>query len=101
MPCSILGNEEFAHDLAALPKSGHHSTATRCTQKGKLLKLLLQEKQFERIVGMDVSYRTLEIAPRRLHLERLPAKQRERITLVHGALTYRDKRLQGFDAAAA
>ena len=26
--------------------------------------------------------------------------QRERITLLHGALTYRDQRLVGFDAAA-
>jgi 3' terminal RNA ribose 2'-O-methyltransferase Hen1 len=68
--------------------------------EGKLLSLLLKEKQFERIVGVDVSYRALEIAQRRLHLDRLPAKRRERITLIHGALTYRDKRLKGFDAAA-
>jgi 3' terminal RNA ribose 2'-O-methyltransferase Hen1 len=69
--------------------------------EGKLLQLLLKEKQFERIVGVDVSYRALEIAQRRLRLDRLPPKQRERITLIHGALTYRDKRLQGFDATAA
>lgn len=68
--------------------------------EGKLLQLLLQEKRFERIAGMDVSYRVLERAQRRLHLDRLAPRQRERITLIHGALTYRDKRLQGFDAAA-
>ena len=30
----------------------------------------------------------------------MPAKQRERLKLLHGALQYRDKRLQGYDAAA-
>ncbi|HLL79259.1 MAG TPA: methyltransferase domain-containing protein, partial [Ktedonobacteraceae bacterium] len=68
--------------------------------EGKLLKLLLQEKSIEKIVGMDVSYRALEIAQSRLKLDRLPARQKERITLLHGSLTYRDKRLEGYDAAA-
>jgi len=62
--------------------------------------LLLANKTFEHILGLDVSYRALELASNRLHLERLPAKQKERITLIHGALTYRDKRLEGYDAAA-
>ena len=66
--------------------------------EGKLLQLLLKERQFERIVGMDIAYRSLEIARQRLHLERLPSK---RITLIHGALTHRDTRLQDFDAAVA
>ncbi len=68
--------------------------------EGKLLKLLLQDKTFEHILGMDVSYRALELAQDRLHLERLPDNMRQRITLIHGALTYRDKRLEGYDAAA-
>lgn len=67
--------------------------------EGKLLKLLLKEKQFERILGMDVSYRTLEKAVDRLGYNEMPPKQKERISLVQGALTYRDKRLEGFDAA--
>ena len=37
----------------------------------------------------------------RLHLDTLPAQQRERINLLHGSLTYRDKRLPGYDAAVA
>src|SRR5436190_4258090 len=49
---------------------------------------------------MDVSYRTLENASDRLHLDTLPSKQKERIKLVQGSLMYRDKRLTGFDAAA-
>jgi 3' terminal RNA ribose 2'-O-methyltransferase Hen1 len=42
----------------------------------------------------------LEIARERLKLERLPATQQARLTLMQGALTYRDKRLTGYDAAA-
>jgi 3' terminal RNA ribose 2'-O-methyltransferase Hen1 len=68
--------------------------------EGKLLKMLLHDKAFDKIAGMDVSYRALERARDRLNLDRLPAKQKERILLFHGALTYRDKRLEGYDAAA-
>jgi len=68
--------------------------------EGKLLRRLLADRAFERIVGMDVSHRALEIAAARLRLERLPERQRKRIHLMQGSLLYRDKRLSGFDAAA-
>jgi 3' terminal RNA ribose 2'-O-methyltransferase Hen1 len=68
--------------------------------EGKLLRLLVAEKQFELVVGMDVSFRSLEIAKDKLKLDRLPERQRQRIQLMQGSLTYRDKRLEGFDAAA-
>lgn len=68
--------------------------------EGKLLRLLLREKQIEQILGMDVSHRSLEIAADKLHLDRLPEHQRQRISLIQGSLTYRDKRLSGFDVAA-
>jgi 3' terminal RNA ribose 2'-O-methyltransferase Hen1 len=68
--------------------------------EGKLLRLLLENRQFEAITGMDVSYRSLEIATERLHLDRMPPMQRQRITLLHGSLMYRDARLAGYDAAA-
>ena len=68
--------------------------------EGRLLRELLAEKSIERIVGMDVSIRALEIAAERLHLSRLPDRQRQRIELIHGSLMYRDARLAGFDAAA-
>lgn len=51
-------------------------------------------------MGLDVSHHALEVAADRLHLEQMSPKQRERIQLIHGALTYRDKRLSGYDAAA-
>ena len=68
--------------------------------EGKLLRKLLAEKQFEEIVGMDVSHRALKIAQERLHHDRLPEKQKERLRLFQGSLGYRDKRLVGYDAAA-
>jgi len=67
--------------------------------EGKLIRELLKHRLFEKIVGMDVAHRTLEIAADRLRLEQLPPTVRERIELFHGSLTYRDKRLEGFDAA--
>ncbi len=44
--------------------------------EGKLLKLLLADKQFDTILGMDVSYRSLETAKERLRLDELPERQR-------------------------
>lgn len=68
--------------------------------EGRLLKKLLREGHFEKILGLDVSYRALELAQKRLHLDSLPPMQKKRLNLLHGALTYRDKRLEGYDAAA-
>jgi len=48
---------------------------------------------------MDLSHRALEVAADRLRLERLPPKQRERVDLIHGSLMYRDRRIEGLDAA--
>lgn len=67
--------------------------------EGKLLRALLDEKQIQEIVGMDVSFRSLEIASQRLRLDRMPAKLKERLKLMHGSLMYRDQRLAGYDAA--
>lgn len=67
--------------------------------EGKLLRLLLRDKTFTHLVGVDVSTRALEVAAARLHLQDMTESQRRRIELWHGALTYRDKRYSGFDAA--
>ncbi|MCW5980607.1 MAG: 3' terminal RNA ribose 2'-O-methyltransferase Hen1 [Bryobacteraceae bacterium] len=67
--------------------------------EGKLLKALLEDRSLERIAGMDVSWRSIEAAQRRLRLHQMPPAQRGRIELIHGSLLYSDKRLTGFDAA--
>ncbi|WP_400190652.1 3' terminal RNA ribose 2'-O-methyltransferase Hen1 [Hymenobacter sp. B81] len=68
--------------------------------EGKLLRLLLQIRAVEFVLGMDVSYQALSRAHDRLHLAEMPPRQRQRLELVQGSLLYHDPRLAGFDAAA-
>jgi 3' terminal RNA ribose 2'-O-methyltransferase Hen1 len=86
--------------LEVLKDSGAKRVLDLGCGEGRLLRELLSEKQFERIVGLDASHRALEIAGEKLKLEHMPELKRARIELLHGALTYRDARLEGFDAAA-
>src|SRR3989442_1638426 len=95
-----LNDVRLQQVLSELKASGAKRILDLGCGEGKLMRELLKDRQFEEIVGMDVSYRTLEIASDRLHLDTLPSKQKERIKLVQGSLMYRDKRLTGFDAAA-
>lgn len=95
-----LNDQRLGAVLAAIRSSGTKRVADLGCGEGKLLRELLADKRFTEILGMDVSIRCLEIAHRRLKLDRLPERQRARIRLIHGALTYRDERLANFDAAA-
>lgn len=95
-----LNEQRLGAVLSALKASGAKRLLDLGCGEGKLLRELLKEKQFEEIVGMDVSVRSLEIAKARLRLDDLPTRQKDRIRLMHGSLMYRDKRLNGFDAAA-
>ena len=67
--------------------------------EGKLLKYLLKNKFIDLVTGVDVSYRTLEIAKKRLKLDSLPFHQQDKIELIQGSLIYRDKRFNDYDAA--
>ncbi len=68
--------------------------------EGKLIRLLLRDKQFKKIVGMDISHQSLKKAKERLHYNDMAPKQKERLDFFQGALTYKDSRLEGYDAAA-
>lgn len=94
-----LNEERLGAVLAAVKEARAESVIDLGCGEGRLLALLLKDRQFERILGMDVSIRSLEIAKRRLHLEDLAPKKRDRIELIHGSLMYRDTRFHGFDAA--
>lgn len=85
--------------LAALRACGATRIADLGCGDGALIRLLLAERAITHVLGVDVSHRALQLAARRLHLERLPERQRERVALVQSSLTYRDDRLAGFDAA--
>jgi 3' terminal RNA ribose 2'-O-methyltransferase Hen1 len=95
-----LWEQRIGAVMSALRSMGAKTVVDLGCGEGRLLKALIEDRGFERIVGMDVSWRNLEIAQRRLFLDRMPAAQRNRIELVHGSLMYRDKRLSGFDAAS-
>lgn len=86
--------------LEKLKKTGAKKVLDMGCGEGKLLRMLLKEKQFSKIAGMDVSYSELTRAKDRLHWDEMAPKQQERIQLFQGALTYKDKRLEGYDAAA-
>jgi 3' terminal RNA ribose 2'-O-methyltransferase Hen1 len=85
--------------LAALLELQARSVIDLGCGPGAFLDQLVREPSFTKITGVDVSTRSLQIAARRLHLDRLSERQAERIDLFQGALTYEDARFAGFDAA--
>lgn len=95
-----LNDQRLSAVVTALLASGSRRVLDLGCSHGNLLRQLLEERQFTEIVGLDVSHRALEIAAARLKLDRLPQRQQDRVKLLHGSLTYRDKRLAGYDSAA-
>jgi 3' terminal RNA ribose 2'-O-methyltransferase Hen1 len=95
-----LNEQRLAAVLSALKSTGAKRILDLGCGEGKLLRDLMKEKLFTEILGMDVSVRALEIAHKKLKLDRLSERESERIRLIHGSLIYRDERLKDFDAAA-
>ena len=85
--------------LTALRDSGARSVVDLGCGEGRLLRDLVRLRELERIVGVDVSARALEVAARRLRLDQLAPTARARIELLQGSLVYRDRRLEGCEAA--
>lgn len=96
-----LNDARLAAVSAEVEASGARTAIDLGCGEGRLLSRLARAKQLTKIVGVDVSPRALEIARERLHLDELPDRQRERISLFQASLTYRDARFAGFDAACA
>ena len=85
--------------IDALKRAEARTIADLGCGEGKLMARLARERWVDRIVGVDASARSLEWAAKRLK-RGLPGGPPEgRIRLLHGALTYRDKRCEGVDAA--
>ncbi|HLJ80318.1 MAG TPA: 3' terminal RNA ribose 2'-O-methyltransferase Hen1 [Ktedonobacterales bacterium] len=99
-PASGLHEQRLQAVMAAIRESGAHTLADLGCGEGRLLELALKEKSLTRIIGMDVSSIALARARRRLHLDTMPPAQRARIEIAQGSLLYRDRRIEGFDAAA-
>ncbi len=94
-----LRDQRLSAVETALRESGARRVLDLGCGPGALLQRLLADR-YDLIVGVDVSVRALEQAARRLKLDEMHDGQRRRIELFQSALTYRDKRLVGFDAAA-
>jgi 3' terminal RNA ribose 2'-O-methyltransferase Hen1 len=95
-----LNEKRLGAVVAVLRASGAKRVLDLGCGSGRLVGALMQEPAFAEIVGVDISHRALELAHDRLRLARLAPRQRERVRLFQTALTYRDGRLAGFDAAA-
>ncbi|MFJ6678295.1 3' terminal RNA ribose 2'-O-methyltransferase Hen1 [Microbacterium sp. NPDC091382] len=84
--------------LAALADVGAHRVVDMGCGPGALLARFAKDRSFTKIVGVDVSARSLDQAARMLRLPEASDAERERIELLHGSVVYRDERLRGFDA---
>jgi len=85
--------------LAAVRACGARTVGDFGCGEGVLVRDLLAERSIDQIVAVDVSARALQIAARNLRLDKMTEQQRQRIRLFQSALTYRDDRLAGLDAA--
>jgi 3' terminal RNA ribose 2'-O-methyltransferase Hen1 len=95
-----LNEQRLGAVVAAIKASGARRVLDLGCGEGRLLVALLRNTDAAEIVGLDVAHGVLVRARERLRLDRLPPAQAARVRLIQGALTYRDDRLAGFDAAA-
>ena len=95
-----LNEQRMAAVASAIQASGARTVIDLGCGEGKLLKRLSQEKQFDRLAGVDVHVASIEFASRRLRKALRNEAKRERVQLFQGSLTYRDARFAGFDTAA-
>ncbi|MBT2471368.1 3' terminal RNA ribose 2'-O-methyltransferase Hen1 [Streptomyces sp. ISL-66] len=85
--------------LGALRAAGAARVLDLGCGQGQLVQALLKDPAYTEIVGVDVSVRALNLAAKRLRLERMGERQSSRVRLTQGSLAYTDKRLAGYDAA--
>ncbi len=93
-----LAEQRCGAVLAVLRAANARRVADVGCGEGALTAALLADDAFTEVIAADVSSRALEIAERRLRLDRMPPRRRERLRLIQTSLTYRDQRLAGLDA---
>lgn len=94
-----LSDERMDTVVDALRDLGAKRIADLGCGEGKLLIRLTRERWAEQIIGVDASVIALERASKRLKLNDTGGPREGRVKLLHGALTYRDKRIADVDAA--
>jgi 3' terminal RNA ribose 2'-O-methyltransferase Hen1 len=98
-PAPPLAEQRRAVVLAVLRERAAGTVADLGCGEGALVVALLREPTVRRVLGVDVSPRALDRAAQRLHLDTMPDRQRDRVSLLQSSLTYADDRLTGLDAA--
>jgi 3' terminal RNA ribose 2'-O-methyltransferase Hen1 len=94
-----LNEQRIKAVLAKIKESNAEAVIDLGCGEGKLLRDLIKDQSIKRVAGMDVSIRSLEKAHKRIGLGRLPSRIKDKISLFHGSLMYKDKRFNGFDVA--
>lgn len=82
-----------------LMKSEVHSVIDLGCGDGRLLSLLISEQQITKLAGTDVSSAALEKAKRSLRIDSLSETKKNKLSIFHSSLTYRDSLIEGYDAA--
>ena len=95
-----LNDERLGAVVEALRASGARAIADLGCGEGKLLQRLVRERWLDRVIGVDAAARDLEWAAKRLKLHMAGGPPEGRVTLLHGSVTYRDRRWEDVDAAA-
>ena len=94
-----LADQRIGTIMSVLRSANAHTVLDLGCGSGKLIGALLKDSSFQKIAGTDVSVGALEAAERRLHVDQMSPRQLERLALFQSALTYRDRRLDGYDGA--
>ena len=67
--------------------------------EGSLVRMLIRQKQLEKVAAFDVSFSALERCRAKLKIDRMHETLENKLELFQSSLTYRDKRFEGFDCA--
>lgn len=94
-----LNDQRLDAVTAAIVDAGARSVVDLGCGEAKLLRRLLSDTSIDRLLGVDVSHRSLEVAARRLRINDMSPRQAERIELRQSGLTYTDPSIAGFDVA--
>jgi 3' terminal RNA ribose 2'-O-methyltransferase Hen1 len=95
-----LNDQRMAAVVEALRATGAKTVADLGCGEGKLLQHLVRERWADRLIGLDPAVNELQRAVRRLKLNLPGGPPEGRVSLLHGSLTYHDKRWAVVDAAA-
>jgi 3' terminal RNA ribose 2'-O-methyltransferase Hen1 len=95
-----LNDQRLDAVVEVLRASGARAIADLGCGEGKLLQRLVRQRWVERLIGVDAAARDLEWASKRLKLDLAGAPPEGRVTLLHGGITYRDRRWEDVDAVA-